>query len=45
MLIKRIQCPDLTYPHEVWFEPELVVRESTASLQNTSQPSSRRAKG
>ena len=45
MLIKRIQCPDLTYPHEVWFEPELVVRESTASIQNTSQPSSRRAKG
>jgi DNA-binding LacI/PurR family transcriptional regulator len=45
MLIKRIQCPDLTYPHEVWFEPELVVRESTASIQNTSQPSSRRGKG
>ncbi|MBB5331285.1 LacI family DNA-binding transcriptional regulator [Tunturiibacter gelidoferens] len=45
MLIKRIQCPELTYPHEVWFEPELVVRESTASIQNMSQPSSRRAKG
>jgi DNA-binding LacI/PurR family transcriptional regulator len=45
MLIKRIQCPELTYPHEVWFEPELVVRESTASIQNTSQPSSRRGKG
>ena len=45
MLIKRIQCPDLTYPHEVWFEPELVVRESTASIQNTSQSVARRDKG
>src|SRR3984957_10107646 len=45
MLIKRIQFPELTFPHEVWFEPELVVRESTASIENTSQPSSRRGKG
>jgi DNA-binding LacI/PurR family transcriptional regulator len=32
LLIKRIQFPDEPYPHEVWFEPELVVRESTASI-------------
>ncbi len=35
LLIKRIQCPDEPYPHEVWFEPELVVRESTASIHNS----------
>jgi DNA-binding LacI/PurR family transcriptional regulator len=34
LLIKRIQFPDEPYPHEVWFEPELVVRESTASIHN-----------
>jgi DNA-binding LacI/PurR family transcriptional regulator len=38
LLIKRIQSPDEPYPHEVWFEPELVVRESTANIQNTRRP-------
>jgi len=37
LLIKRIQFPDEPYPHEVWFEPELVVRESTASIDNAPQ--------
>jgi LacI family transcriptional regulator len=45
MLIKRIQFPELSHPHEVWFEPELVVRESTASIHNTSQSGLRRGKG
>ncbi|WP_158945116.1 LacI family DNA-binding transcriptional regulator [Granulicella sp. S190] len=45
LLIKRIQCPDLPYPREVRFEPELVVRESTASIQNTSPPRPRRGRG
>lgn len=31
ILIKRIQSPDQPFSDAVWFEPELVVRESTAS--------------
>src|SRR5580698_3702002 len=40
LLVQRIQSPDGPYPQEVWFEPELIVRESTASIQTTtrSQP-------
>jgi DNA-binding LacI/PurR family transcriptional regulator len=44
LLIKRIQFPDQPYPHEVWFEPELVVRESTASIHNTPQSRPKRDK-
>jgi len=43
LLIKRIQYPDEPYPQEVWFEPELVVRESTAAIPSTSR--SRRGNG
>jgi DNA-binding LacI/PurR family transcriptional regulator len=32
ILIKRIQSPDEPYAEEVWFKPELVVRESTADI-------------
>jgi LacI family transcriptional regulator len=32
LLVKRIQNPDLPFQQEVWFEPELVVRESTAGV-------------
>jgi DNA-binding LacI/PurR family transcriptional regulator len=44
LLIKRIQCPDEPFPQEVWFEPELVVRESTASIHNVRQSRSKRDK-
>lgn len=30
LLIKRIQSPNQPYPETIWFDPELVVRESTA---------------
>jgi LacI family transcriptional regulator len=36
LLIKRIQSPDEPYPHDVWFEPELIVRESTTSISQSS---------
>jgi DNA-binding LacI/PurR family transcriptional regulator len=36
LLIKRIQSPDKPFPHDVVFEPELVVRESTMALSGTS---------
>ncbi|MGD0445634.1 MAG: LacI family DNA-binding transcriptional regulator [Edaphobacter sp.] len=32
LLIQRIQSPDLAYPQQVWFEPQLIVRESTRAL-------------
>jgi LacI family transcriptional regulator len=38
LLIKRIQSPDEPYPQEVWFEPELIVRESTAAVSQSSPP-------
>jgi LacI family transcriptional regulator len=44
LLIKRIQSPDEPYPQDVWFEPELIVRESTTSIPNSSSPSSPRGK-
>ncbi|QNI36064.1 LacI family DNA-binding transcriptional regulator [Edaphobacter albus] len=31
LLIKRIQAPNQPYPENLWFDPELVVRESTAA--------------
>jgi DNA-binding LacI/PurR family transcriptional regulator len=36
ILIKRIQAPDEPYVEEVWFEPELIVRESTKNLHAAS---------
>jgi DNA-binding LacI/PurR family transcriptional regulator len=41
LLVKRIQSPGAPYPDSVGFEPELIVRESTASPKGTTQ---RRAK-
>jgi LacI family transcriptional regulator len=38
LLVKRIQSPDEPYPHEIWFEPELIVRESTAGVPYTPSP-------
>jgi LacI family transcriptional regulator len=38
LLIKRIQAPDEPYPQDVWFEPELIVRESTAGVSQSSPP-------
>ncbi len=43
-LVKRIQSPDEPYPQVVWFEPELVVRESTAGVHETPVAKSRRTK-
>jgi DNA-binding LacI/PurR family transcriptional regulator len=44
LLIKRIQFPEEPYPHEVWFEPELVVRESTASIDSVPRSRATRQK-
>ena len=44
LLVQRIQSPDGPYPQEVWFEPELIVRESTASIQTTTPPQPPRSK-
>jgi len=38
LLVKRIQSPDEPYPEEVWFEPELVVRESTTGILEALPP-------
>jgi DNA-binding LacI/PurR family transcriptional regulator len=38
LLIKRIQSPDEPYPHDVCFEPELIVRESTMGVPKASPP-------
>jgi DNA-binding LacI/PurR family transcriptional regulator len=43
LLVKRIQSPGEPYPEAVWFDPELVVRESTAVVR-ASAAKSRRAK-
>jgi DNA-binding LacI/PurR family transcriptional regulator len=37
LLIRRIQAPEEPYAEEVWFEPELVVRESTMSIHEQSK--------
>ncbi len=42
LLVQRIQAPDEPYSHEVWFEPELIVRESTTGVPHTSQPQQRK---
>ena len=34
LLIKRIQTPNDPYPENLWFDPELVVRESTAAVRS-----------
>jgi DNA-binding LacI/PurR family transcriptional regulator len=38
LLIKRILSPDEPYPHDVCFEPELIVRESTMAVHEASPP-------
>ena len=43
-LVKRIQSPDEPYPQVIWFEPELVVRESTAGVHRVPAKKSRRTK-
>ena len=35
-LIQRIQSPDEPSPQDVWFEPELIVRESTSDVPRAS---------
>ena len=42
LLVKRIQMPDEPYQEEVWFEPELIIRESTTTILTTSPPKPRR---
>jgi DNA-binding LacI/PurR family transcriptional regulator len=44
LLIKRIQSPDDPYPQDVWYEPELIVRESTTSIPHSSSPRPPRGK-
>jgi LacI family transcriptional regulator len=44
LLIDRIQSPDEPYPQKVWFEPELIVRESTTSIHQASPPRPSRGK-
>ena len=43
LLVKRIQNPEAPVQEEVWFEPELVVRESTAGV-HTAPLKSKKAK-
>jgi DNA-binding LacI/PurR family transcriptional regulator len=40
LLVQRIQSPDDPYPQDVWFEPELIVRESTAAAPKPGSRSS-----
>jgi LacI family transcriptional regulator len=43
LLIQRIQSPDLPYQQQVWFEPQLIVRESTRAIAPTvRKPRSKR---
>jgi DNA-binding LacI/PurR family transcriptional regulator len=42
LLIKRIQSPDDPYAQDIWFEPELIVRESTTSVPHSSSPHGKR---
>jgi DNA-binding LacI/PurR family transcriptional regulator len=44
LLVSRIQSPDDPYPQEVWFEPQLIVRESTTSIHHASPPRKPRGK-
>jgi DNA-binding LacI/PurR family transcriptional regulator len=36
LLIQRIHAPDEPNPHDIWFKPELIVRESTSSVPHIS---------
>ena len=38
LLVQRIQAPDEPYQREVWFVPELIVRESTTGVPHASPP-------
>ncbi len=42
LLVQRIQTPEQPFPREIWFEPELIVRESTMAVP--SAPKSKRGK-
>lgn len=44
VLLKRIQNPNASYQDEVWFEPELVVRESTAGVHSVPNLKSKRTR-
>jgi DNA-binding LacI/PurR family transcriptional regulator len=44
LLVKRIQTPEQPYPEEVWFEPELIIRESTTAIHTAAPAKSRKAK-
>jgi DNA-binding LacI/PurR family transcriptional regulator len=44
LLIKRIQAPEDPFPHDVAFEPELVVRESTMAISDISSLKQQRSK-
>jgi DNA-binding LacI/PurR family transcriptional regulator len=44
LLIKRILSPQEPYPHDVCFEPELIVRESTMVVHQASPPGPSQAK-
>src|SRR3984885_469339 len=44
LLIRRINAPDESYPQDLSFDPELIVRESTIRISRTSQPRSTRSK-
>jgi LacI family transcriptional regulator len=44
MLVNRIQSPEESYPDAIWFEPELVVRESTAGVREERPGKPRRDK-
>ena len=44
LLVNRIQAPDEPYPDAVWFEPELVVRESTAGVREDRSAKPNKAK-
>jgi DNA-binding LacI/PurR family transcriptional regulator len=45
ILLRRIQSPEEPFPSEVWFEPELIVRESTAAVPAASSSRVRKSKG
>lgn len=44
LLVNRIQSPEEAYPDAVWFEPELVVRESTAGVRQDLPAKTRRGR-
>jgi DNA-binding LacI/PurR family transcriptional regulator len=44
LLVQRILSPDEPYPHDVCFEPELIVRESTIGVHEASPPPHSRGK-